>query len=944
MTSRFSSLPARLALLGAIVAAPSHAGLPLDLGVFRASENVLYLDFNRDHVSDRILRVPQATHLLAADMNGDGIADVVAYHDGRWEVDLDLDRVPDATYFFGGEPGDVPLLGDVDGDGRVDLVVYRDGAWLASLRRDGTIDRVDRFGGRPGDVPVLGDLDCNGVADRIVYNAGLWYADLDGDGNPEVIAGFGGDPADRPFVVDWDGDCYADLGVYRDGQWFVLVNPLAQPRVEVLDYGGPGDAPIAARLDRALGSPKFERTVWHSGIFRPATGALYFRTTPGPNPDLVLNPDVAATHVLAADLRGRGRSGIVLYRDGIWIVDDDVDGAADELFAFGGAPDDVPLVGDVDGDGRPDLVIYRDGIWFVSTARDGSVALVHGFGGAPGDVPVLADVDGDGKADFGIYRAGAWYFDTRRDGTVGLAYAFGGAPGDVPLVTDWNGDGRPDLVIYRAGTWYVSTDPASSLTSAIETFGTSADVPVAGTFVAEASVAPVLLAMQPRPIGPLGEGMLAPTIADFDGDGSLEPLGGRNDRSGGILAAPLSASGLASMFSPGRVNRDCRAADFDGDGYVDLVCNTYSALDRDASFARLYRGDGTGSFAEDPAFAALDIRGYGETIVAADFDNDGAVDLFLPQYSHNDPREHSRLLRNDGHGRFTDISDAAGVALRDVPADHRVEGAQAVDYDDDGWIDLYVGGRLFRNNGDLTFTDVTAAVGLPGDFDEGAKFVDWNNDGRLDLVIHHPLYGPSLWEFDGARFARRMVMPRYLLTDAYGFNVADLNGDGREDVIISGGANAAPFVLLNTGTGFERDPLTLVDNLTVGPLAAFDVDGDGAIDLVFSRDIRSTVLARNISPGVNRRTLTVEIVDAAGRRNQFGRVARIRPQGAGATMTRVVDGGSGLLAQAPYALTVPTPYAGTHRVDVRFAAGTVTFSMQPGERVRVYADGRSEPF
>ncbi len=183
----------------------------------------------------------------------------------------------------------------------------------------------------------------------------------------------------------------------------------------------------------------------------------------------------------------------------------------------------------------------------------------------------------------------------------------------------------------------------------------------------------------------------------------------------------------------------------------------------------------------------MDIRGYGETILAADFNNDGAIDLFIPFYSHNSPSEHSYLLVNDGSGHFADVADAAGVALRGVPVDHRVEGAQAVDYDGDGWIDFYVAGRLFRNNGNLTFTDVTAAVGLPGDFDEGIKFLDWNNDGNLDLIIHHPIYGPALWEYDGTRFTRRDVMPQYLNSDVYGVNVADFNGDGREDVVVAGG-------------------------------------------------------------------------------------------------------------------------------------------------------------
>ena len=349
-----------------------------------------------------------------------------------------------------------------------------------------------------------------------------------------------------------------------------------------------------------------------------------------------------------------------------------------------------------------------------------------------------------------------------------------------------------------------------------------------------------------------------------------------------------------------------------------------------------------GSFVEDPAFAALDIRGFGETILAADFNNDGAVDLFIPFYSHNDPREHSYLLINDGTGHFTDIADKAGVALRGVPLSHRVEGAQAVDYDGDGWIDFYVAGRLFHNNGNLTFTDVTDAVGLPGDFDEGIKFIDWNNDGLLDLIIHHPIFGPALWEFDGARFTRRDVMPQYFNWDMYGFNVADLNGDGREDVIVASGALQARLSAAEHGRGFERDPLTLIDNISFSPGCRVRLRRRWRHRPCARGRGWPTVVARNISPGINRQTLVIEVVDATGRRNQFGRVVRIRPANApGVTMTRVVDGGSGMLAQTPYPLTVPTPYAGTHSRRRTLRRRNVSFTMRPGERVRVFADGRT---
>ena len=193
-------------------------------------------------------------------------------------------------------------------------------------------------------------------------------------------------------------------------------------------------------------------------------------------------------------------------------------------------------------------------------------------------------------------------------------------------------------------------------------------------------------------------------------------------------------------------------------------------------------------------------------------------------------------------------------------------------------------------------------------------------------------------------FHRRDVLPSYLNFSIFGINVADLNGDGREDIIVDSGAFTTAYIALNTGLRFERNPVSMFEAMVVGQISVADFDGDGRLDLVLAPG-GAQMVARNVSPLANRQALTIEIVDAIGRRNQFGRVARIRPDSMpGVTMTRVVDGGSGFLSQTPYTLTVPTPYAGTHRIDVRFAASTVSFAMQPGERIRVYADGRTESF
>lgn len=462
-----------------------------------------------------------------------------------------------------------------------------------------------------------------------------------------------------------------------------------------------------------------------------------------------------------------------------------------------------------------------------------------------------------------------------------------------------------------------------------------------------------------------------PVIADINNDGYLEALGTINDGIGNLTAVPYTILGLSSLFTDGRVNRDCRVADFNGDGYPDIVCNTYSpseaysaisaGCDGDynpESKARLFFNNGDGTFIESDEFRQLNIRGFGETILVADFNNDGTLDIFLPYYSQCSPNEHSYLLTNDGHGVFYDISTSAGIDMRNRPVNLRVEGAQALDLNLDGWIDFYVAGHLFMNNRNLTFTDVREELGLPDLFDEGIKFLDWNNDGYLDLVIHHPNSGPTLYEFDGRRFNPADVIPSYSYEESYGMNIYDLNNDGREDILTSGGNLYDAVILLNNGTSFERSGATAMD-LWGNDLMAFgDVDKDGRVDIIkrilphgkategiIEGSEGGLAYYRNKSLTPENSFIYLEILGYNGERNQQGRVIKIMPTNHNnITYTRVVDSGSGYMAQNQYELLIGTPYNEPHRVQVYFSSGLLEFEVESGERKRVYQDGRVERY
>lgn len=193
--------------------------------------------------------------------------------------------------------------------------------------------------------------------------------------------------------------------------------------------------------------------------------------------------------------------------------------------------------------------------------------------------------------------------------------------------------------------------------------------------------------------------------------------------------------------------------DFDADGFLDLMVSSASLQGQ----LRVFRNDGNGTFTERTVEAGLAGVVGGLNLIHADYNNDGRPDVLMLRggWEKSGGKIPNSLLRNNGNFTFTDVTEEAGLL-----SFHPTQTATWLDFNGDGWIDLFIGNEntepgydpceLYRNNGDGTFTECASESGLTViGYVKGVTSGDYDNDGRPDLFISRRDSPNILWHNDG---------------------------------------------------------------------------------------------------------------------------------------------------------------------------------------------------
>ena len=351
--------------------------------------------------------------------------------------------------------------------------------------------------------------------------------------------------------------------------------------------------------------------------------------------------------------------------------------------------------------------------------------------------------------------------------------------------------------------------------------------------------------------------------------------------------------------------------DYNDDGLLDLyVCDYFQPVDlfhlkdtrimhEDFETARnggpkiLYRNNGDGTFTDVTKEAGVGDTGWTLDVAHGDYNNDGCQGLFLANDFGPD-----KVFRNNGDGTFTDVSDTT------IGWDtYKGMNAELGDYNNDGWLDFYVcniytkeyvkeGNRLHRNLGDGTFKDVSFEAGV---FDCGwawaGRFWDYDNDGWLDIMVANGYISGNPKEEYFNKLAAAVTRPDFDPIDAMNWPVmGDSTFAGYEP----------KRVFHNEGNETFKEvaaELGLANTSDGRGLAMFDYDNNGTLDVYMSCQGQDGILWRN-DLGKQNHWLEVDLQGTHCNRDAIG--ARVTIWCGDKLQMREVNGGNGDHSQVPF--------------------------------------------
>lgn len=416
----------------------------------------------------------------------------------------------------------------------------------------------------------------------------------------------------------------------------------------------------------------------------------------------------------------------------------------------------------------------------------------------------------------------------------------------------------------------------------------------------------------------------------------------RNNRNGTFTDITTGSGFDVEMYALGAA-----AADYDNDGREDVYI---TALEGD----RLFHNEGAGKFRDVTKKSGIKNANFGTSAAFLDYDKDGLADLFVANYvqwtakgdlwcsldgatkSYCTPESYkgtsSKLFRNIGGGRFEDVSAKAGVA----DPNSKSLGIAVIDYNSDGWPDLFVANdtqpnKLYRNRGNGTFVEEGVAAGVAFGEDGvargamGVDFGDYDRSGRAHLIVgnfSNQMLG--LYHNEGTGLfvdeaPRSPVGRASLLSLAFGVFFFDYDLDGFVDLFAANGhideeigrvqpkvAYRQPALLFrNVGKGrFENASASVGPDLVkpiVGRGAAYaDFDRDGDLDVLVTANHGPAKLFRNDGGNTNR-WVQFRLSGVKSNRSALGAVVKL--ESASGRQWQTVHSGSSYCSQSDLALT-----------------------------------------